>query len=447
MTLAHEVGAWLDALPLNRRHWTVFAVCSVAFLFDAFDFQVIALAMPWIGREWGLNSAAVGWVLAATPAGMLAGTFLFGVLSDRIGRRPGFQITLAIFSVFSAACAAAQSPAQLMVLRFLAGVGIGGFLPVDTAVMSEFMPARSRGKMLALWAIFFSLGNLIAAFVGRAVIPVYGWRVMFLLCLAPAALIFAVRRFVPETPHFLLAHGDLSRARQAVAWIGMGAHCPALDAANPACVGHVPETRPKLRLLFAPALRRRTAVAWIAWITWSFSYFGLLLWLPALLVVRGVPRDEIFLFVVGYTASGIVGRLLAASIVDRIGRKPLIVGGGLISAALLVAFGQQSEMSAMMLCGFALAVFQDGSLGTVATFTPELFPTGLRASGTGAAAGVGRVATMLSPLAVGAVVAQSFAAVFAMFAASFAIGAVAVAVLARETRGVPLDRVAATPEP
>jgi putative MFS transporter len=440
--LVLDVGAWLDGLAVNRRHWLVFAVCAAAFLFDAFDFQVIALAMPSIARDWGLDRTAIGVVLAATPAGMLAGTFLFGVLCDRIGRRTCFQLTILMFGLFSAAAALAHSVPQLAALRFVAGIGMGGFLPVDTAIMTEFMPAARRGRMLALWAIFFSLGNLLAALVGRLVIPAFGWRVMFLLCLPPAAMVLVVRRWIPETPRFLLEHGRLDAARRATGWIALGRDCPALAPDHPARVAHRARRRPGLATLAAPALRRRTAVACLAWLTWSFSYFGLLLWLPTLLVLRHVPPPDVFLFVAGYTGSGIVGRLIASAVVDRIGRKPLILATGLASAVLVVLFGRQSGLPLLMLWGFLLAVFQDAGLGTVATYTPELFPTRLRASGTGLAAGVGRVATMVAPLAVAAVVGRSVEAVFVMFAAAYALGALAVAVLGRETRRASLEAVA-----
>ena len=437
--LVAEVGAWLDALAVNRRHWLVFAVCATAFLFDAFDFQAVALAMPAIAAEWHLDHAAVGLILAATPAGMLVGTVAFGVLADRIGRRACFQITVAIFAVFSAAGALAQDLPQLALVRLLAGIGMGGFLPVDTAVMTEFMPAARRGRMLALWAIFFSLGNLMAALVGRLVIPAFGWRAMFAICLVPAVVILAVRRWVPETPRFLLEHGRLDEACRAVTWIGLGRTCPALNPGHPARIGHAREPGPKLAALVAPALRPRTLVACLAWSTWSFSYFGLLLWLPSLLVLRQVTPPSVFLFVAGYTGSGIVGRLVASAIVDRIGRKPLIVAASLVSAGLVVGFGQQSGLPMLMLWGFLLAVFQDAGLGTVATYTPELFPTRLRASGTGVAAGMGRIATMAAPLAVAAVVGWSFSTVFVMFAAAYALGAAAVVVLGRETARLPLE--------
>lgn len=437
-----DLGTFLDDLPMNRRHWTVFFVCSIAFMFDSLDFQVLGLIAPLLSREWGLQPQTLGVLFSATAFGMLAGTYAFGTLSDRIGRRAAFQLTVAIFAIASGACAFAQDATQLAILRFLTGLGIGGFVPVDTAVMSEYMPAKRRGRMMGLWAIFFPVGGLVAAWLASLIIPSLGWRAMFLIGVVPAVMVLVVRFVIPETPRFLLARGRLNEARESIRWIAMGAIPPSLSGSIP----RSPEQgKPNFSVmeLFAPQYRRRTLLAWGIWFFWSFSYFGIILWLPTLLIkYKGIPPAQVFAFIVGFMVSGIAGRVVVAMIVDQMGRKPVLVACGIFAGVFMLLFGQQTTLTGLMIFGYATAFFHDGGLGAIAPYTPELYPTRARATGVGWANGAGRIASILSPIAVGYLVVSGEQLVFAVFAASYALCAVVMLAIGVETKGLGLEEAA-----
>lgn len=419
------VTARLDTLPLNRRHWLVFTLCATGFFFDSMDLQIMSLVAPVLLREWTLDPRQVGLITSAGMVGMLVGSLAFGVFADRIGRRPGFQVTVAVFACFSALCAMAQNPWQLIVLRFLTGIGIGGFVPIDTALMSEFTPARWRGRLIALWAVAFPLGGLAAAGLVPLVLPVLGWRGAFLLGLTPAVLVLAVRKALPETPRFLLAAGKTDEARRSLRWISRGAITDA-----------VPDREISSRAgLFATGQRRGTTVASALWFCWSFAYFGVILWLPTLLVLMHVPLGRVFGYTLGFQVAAIAGRLVTLLFVDRVSRPAVIAVSGTCAAVALLVFSQQHAFLWLVIAGYTLSFFADGGFSGVVPYTPELFPTRLRATGVGWANGAGRLASLIAPLLTGTLVAAHMTyAVFMVFAACYVGAVVTVAVFGPGTR-------------
>lgn len=440
-----QLASWTDGLALNRKHWALWGICTAGFMFDLFDLQILAFIAPRLLKEWNLTPPVLGTIISAAFLGMLVGTYIFGTVSDYIGRRPGFQITVGIFAVFSGLCAAAQNVFQLVALRFCVGLGTGGFIPVDTAVLAEYMPARKRGQMIALAAIGIPLGGLLAAWVASIVIPNLGWRALFLVGVVPAIMILVFRWFVPETPRFLLSKGRLAEAERSARWIADGAEPPAAVSGETVTATAKPAPTPSpIPELFSPTYRRRTVLAWSIWFGWNFSYFGLILWLPTLLgQYLKVPAATVFTYIMGFQVSGIVGRLVMLSLVDRVGRRPIIIGCGVCAGALLLVFGAQTEMTWLIVFGYALAFFHDGGFSGVAPYTPELYPTHARSTGVGWANGAGRIGATIAPIVVGFLIAaEGTYAVFVVFAAAYFAVALIVVLIGVETKGKLLEEAA-----
>lgn len=441
-----QLGTYLDAQPFNRRHALVVGTCGVSFMFDAMDFQIMALVAPAIAKEWNLAPGALGFVLSATVVGMLAGSYLFGIVSDRLGRRFGFQATIALVTLFSAVCAFCENPAQLAIARFFVGLGIGGFTPVDSAVISEFLPARLRGRAISITFLFFSLGAFLAALLATFGMQDLGWRGLFMVGASPAILILFVRWLIPETPRFLLTHGRTEEARRAASWIAAGRPSPQLVAAE-AAASHAPRAAgllgsafAEVAELFSPAYRGRTITAWTIWAFYLFSYFGMLLWLPTLLTkYKGLPAGQVFPFVMGFLACGVAGRLFCSLFIDRFGRKAMIALAGGGAGVLAPVFGLQEGLMGLMAAGYAYAFFQDMGASAVTPLAPELYPTRLRATGAGWAAGAGRLAAIFAPIAVGFVVETSVLAVFVILATGLLGAATTALVFGRETKGLRLE--------
>jgi putative MFS transporter len=439
---ARSVSEYLDALPLNSRHYLIFLVSALGFFFDALDLQILALAVPSISKEWNLVPGSIGWLFSLTAVGMLFGSYVFGTLSDYIGRRVCFQLTIAIFSLGSGLCYFAENTWQLGALRVLTGFGIGGFIPVDTAIMSEFMPARKRGLMVGLWNLFFSVGYIVSAKIASYVVPNHGWRSLFLVGVGPALLVLFVRVLVPESPRFLMMRGRFEEARRSVAWISgvklLPQNINALFSARQQA-----DRRHKITIteLFSPAYRARTAFTWSLWFFLMFCYLGLVPWLPTLLGrFREIPMNEVFGVMIAFSASGILGRIVVAVLVDRLGRRAMMIP--LATAALVsaLAFGQQTDLGSIWWWACALGFFLDGLLGNAATITPELYPTRARATGIGWAQSMGRIGGILAPLVIGALVPVGVEWVFVMFAIALSFVILATVLFRVETSQMSLEQ-------
>jgi len=432
----------MDGLTMNRQHWLIFGVCAAGFAFDAFDFQLMALAAPAIAKDWHLTPARMGAILSVTVIGMAIGAVAFGAVSDRFGRRRGFQLTIGLFGLFCGLSAFAQNVEQLAVLRFLTGVGIGGLAPIDTAIMTEFMPRAHRGRLVALWAAFFPLGGILASLAAWAIGSQYGWRPLFLVGVAPAIMILLVRLLIPESPRYLLSQKRDDEARAAIGWLAGYSIPKTAESAFRAVKMGTPEepSRAGLRTLFSAAYRRRTIMAWVLWIGWSFSYFGMLLWLPSLLGhFRQISGPAILFYISSFLGAGIAGRLLVTGIIDRFGRPHTISAFGVLAALSLLIFSQQMSGSTLLLWGMLFSFFQDGGLSAITPYTPELYPTKVRGAGVGYAIGAGRIASVVAPVAVGFLLPSGPTPIFLMFAAGYLVSAVVVLIYGVETAGLALE--------
>lgn len=261
-TAERTVDATIDALLLNRRHALIFTLCGAGLFFESLNLQIMSFVALMIATEWRLGPGQTGLMISAAIFGMMAGTYIFGAVADRMGRRLAFQVTVGLFSVMTALSGFSMSLGQLLTTRFVAGVGIGGSIPVETAVLAEFTPVRWRGRVMALWATALPIGALVAPLCVAAVPSEWGWRALLFLGGAPALLVLFVRRLVPETPAYLAAKGRLVEAARSLSWISItDVGAIATTPTSPRSVSAKAGLRPE-RSLFGAELRSSTAIAW-----------------------------------------------------------------------------------------------------------------------------------------------------------------------------------------
>lgn len=394
--------------PLSRNR--LLLTSGMGWMFDAMDVGLLSFILAALKADWGLTAGQMGWIGAINSIGMAVGAMAFGMLADRLGRRQVFVLTLLLFAIASGLSALASSLAVLMVLRFFIGMGLGGELPVASTYVSERVPAHERGRIVVLLESFWALGWILAALIAYFVMPRFapdtGWRVALMLGALPAVYALYLRRKLPDD-------------RPA----GAGAE-------------RLPWTQ-RLCALWAPAHRRSTLMLWVLWFTVVFSYYGMFLWLPSVMVGKGFALIKSFEYVLLMTLAQLPGYFTAAWLIERAGRKFVLVVYLLGTAASAWAFGNASTESALLLYGALLSFFNLGAWGALYAYSPENYPAPFRASGVGTAAAVGRVGGILGPLAIPVLTAQGWRtdAIFVLFALTIAIGAAAVALLGRETRG------------
>jgi putative MFS transporter len=317
-------------------------------------------------------------------------------------------------------------------------------------MVSEFSPAKRRGAMVVLLESFWAYGSVLAALIGFLVIPRYGWQAAFLIGALPALYVFVVRRGLPESPRFLVSQGRYAEAAAVVDSVVKQSGAVESEPVSPPVADTPAEPRQKVRVgeLFSPLYRNRTIVLWVMWATMNFSYYGIFLWLPTQFVRRGFTIDEALLYNLIIAVAQIPGYFTAAYFVERIGRKATLVIYLLGAAAGALFFGQVAlvarDVPSILLWGSVISFFNLGAWGVVYTYTPELYPTRLRATGTGWAAAAGRVFAFLAPLSVAYQVALfgGDQTVFLVFAVIMVLGGLVVLAIGPETRGRRLEELA-----
>ncbi len=432
----------LDRVPLNSFHRRLLVVSGIGWLFDAMDVILISFLLVPIGREFALDATRTGLVASAGFVGMFFGAAISGRLADRYGRRVIFSSTLVVFSIGALLSAAAPTFETLLLARVVAGLGLGGELPVAATLVSEFAPRLQRGRMIVLLESFWAYGTLAAGAIAITVLPSYGWRWAFAVGALPALYAAYLRRALPESPRYLAERGRGAEADAIVRRVERASGGALLTLAKAVAPARAGSSR--FADLFRPEYLRRTAMLWVLWFGIVFTYYGIFLYVPTLLVARGLSevRSNEFFFL--STIAQVPGYFSAAWLVERWGRKPTLVAYLLGSAASALLFGNSGAGTDAFVYAALLSFFNLGAWGVVYSYTPELYPTTIRATGAGVAAAVGRVGGIIGPFLTPVlvpVIGQT--GVFAMFMALLVLTALTVYALAEETKGRSLEEISA----
>jgi putative MFS transporter len=430
----------LDRLPFTREHGKLVVGSGIGWALDAMDVGLISFVMAALAVQWSLSPTELSLVGSIGFVGMALGATLGGLLADRFGRRQVFALTLLIFGLATGAAALSWSVGALLVFRFLIGLGLGAELPVASTLVSEFAPARLRGRIVVGLEAFWAVGWTLAALIGYLVVPRSddGWRWALALGALPAFYAVVVRRGLPESVRFLELRGRVDEAETAVRRFESAAGVAPVPSPPP-----VRQEYPSPSALWGPGTRGRTAALWSVWFCVNFAYYGAFIWLPTLLVESGFSLVRSFGFTLLITLAQLPGYAAAALLIERWGRRPTLATflvGSAVGAAL---FSAADGETAVLVTGMVLSFFNLGAWGALYAVTPEVYPTALRATGAGAAAGFGRVASIAAPLCVPPLLELGGTGlVFGTFTVFFLVAALAAWGLP-ELRGQSLDEVVA----
>jgi MFS transporter, putative metabolite:H+ symporter len=443
-----QIAARIERLPLTRIQTRARLVVGTATFFDGYDSLVLGLVMPVLVTQWHLSNADTGFILSGTFFGQLLGALLFPYLAERLGRLRAATYSVWVVGIFGLACAGAWNYTSLAIARVIQGIGIGGEIPVASTYINEIAHAKVRGRFFLMYEAAFAVGYPVATLVGVLLIPNYGWQVMFLIGALPALVAAVMRRLLPESPRWLASKGRSKEADAIVAAMEreaeekQGSPLPAPDTsiASPP-IGR----RTNLLELFTPFYWVRTLVVWSVW---GFSFFvtqALNSWLPT------IYRQELHLsvqqslyFTLATHALSVFAAIAVALMVDRIGRKiwigcALIVGS---LAMLVLAYLGGRDPVTLLVCA-TIAQFALSSVSvTIYVFTAELYPTRMRALGTGMGSTVRNIFATLSPTLVAMMLTHyGLPGVFTMLGIAPLIPALMVLAFGTETKGRVLEEV------
>jgi MFS transporter, putative metabolite:H+ symporter len=450
--------ARLERVPFSRWHLRARIIMGSATFFDAFDALSLAFVLPVLVPLWGISAVQIGWLISVGSLGPPVGALLFGALAERYGRVRSAAGATALMSVMSLACALAGSFPALLALRLVQGIGVGGEMPVAAVYINELSKAKGRGRFFLLYEMIFPVGLMMTGQIGAFVVPALGWQVMFLIGGIPGLVIAALLLRLRESPRWLIGKGRLEEAEAIIREI----EASAPETTNTKDTKATKDTNTQMESrdlrdprdlrvstrwseLLSTVYLRRTMIVWVLWASAYFITNGLNNWMPTLYNrVYGLSLDQALRAGTLTNVAQVAILLACAFVIDRIGRRRWTTVCFMAGAVLLAALG--SFASGSVAAVIVLVTISYGIVGSVNAvlylYTPEIYPTRMRAIGTGAATCWLRLASAAGPLLVGYLVARSgTAAVFLMFGAAGVIGAVA-ATLMLETRNRRLEEIA-----
>ena len=432
------VDTVLESAGTGRYQRALLGIFGLVWAADAMQVLAVGFSAASIAASFGLTVPVALQTGTLFFLGMMVGAALFGRLADRFGRRRVLIFTVAVDALFGFASVFAPSFEVLLALRFVTGAAVGGTLPVDYAMMAEFLPPRNRGRWLVMLEGFWAIGTVVVALVAWAA-SAYGyaeaWRAIFMATAVPALIGVGLRVFVPESPMYLIKTGRVAEARTVLSRLLEINGRPPLDRDADIALPQHGETTG----LFSPSLKRRTLLMLAVWFLVSLSYYGVFTWMPPRLAGEGFGFVRGYGFLLALALAQLPSYALAAWGVETVGRKPTLIAFLLLSAAGCGLFALASSAiligTALMVMSFALL----GSWGALYAYTPELYPTASRATGMGAAGAMARLGGLLAPTLIAYLVTQSFALAVGLFALLLLLAAVAASRIDAETRAQALD--------
>ncbi|ASN53743.1 MFS transporter [Sinomonas sp. R1AF57] len=442
-----DIVARLERLPITRRLTMIRVVIGSATFFDAYTVLAIAFAMPQLVSEWHLTPGEVGLILSSGYLGQLFGSVFFGSLAEKIGRMPTLFITIVLFVSMDLACLFSWGAWSMIAFRFLQGIGTGGEVPVASAYINEFVGARRRGRFFLLYEVIFPVGLMFAGIAGFFLVPAFGWKAMFIVGLVPAILTIPLRWIMPESPRWLASVGRGEKADAVVSMLEREAvkagHTLAEPVARPL---PAVEAKSDWRDLFRGIYRRRTLMIWGLWVSVYVVNNGLITWLPTLYKeVFHIPLQTSLAY--GWVTSGVgvVASVLCALLIDRVGRKrwySVAFVAATVPLVVLGALGAVSAVQVVLFASIAYAILQTISF-SLYLYSAELYPTRLRAIGTGFGSAWLRAGSSAGPLLV-AWIMDGFGIgwVFIAFAGIALLGGLVTIFFAIETKGRVLEELA-----
>ncbi|HZF15999.1 MAG TPA: MFS transporter [Steroidobacteraceae bacterium] len=393
-----DVGRMLDEGRWGGYQIFVVALAALAIIFDGVDIQTLGVAIPSLMQDWQIDRAPFKWVSALGLVGMASGSILFGLLGDRFGRRRALVTCLAVLGIFTAASAYAGDITSLTILRFLAGLGLGGALPNASALSSEYVPRRLRPIAVTLTIVCVPLGASLAGFVAKSVLETHTWHTIFLLGGVSALVVAAILVLaVPESPRFLArSQSRWPELERLMARLGR----PVAPGASFVDSREQEVTRTSVSALLTPQYRRDSLLLWSAFFTCLFAVYLAFTWLPATISKTDLGAGAASLGLAVYNLGGVAGAILAALVIQKFGSRGtmavtalIAIAGALVLSGLSFTAEHHDQIMIMLgVTGGAINAVQT----TLYALSANMYPTAVRATGVGAAATIGRVGAMTS---------------------------------------------------
>jgi MFS transporter, AAHS family, benzoate transport protein len=417
---------WCDELKFNRFHLLTTIIAGLVLLFDGYTSTVIFFVIPHVLREWHLTPLQAGSLQSYTFVGLMVGAILFGTFGDLAGRKRGMIIGVLLFSLGTGFAYWAPSFSTLCFLRFVAGLGMGGTIPLTVALISEFSPSRVRAKVLSIVFAGFSLGPIIGGVIAIVLLSRFSWRSLFLVEFLALLLVPIIYWFFPESVRFFIQKGKRQRAIAELRRLERAARSAPVNWTEESFV--LPSVaKVTITEVLKSSLGVMTILLWCTYFFTMLCFYGTQTWLPSLLMKAGHTMVRSYGFSLAGPVGGFLGTIFLGWLMDRFGRKQALVTLFIVGGVMIWLFGVFTSGAALYVIGFLIGTSVGSCMTGLNVVAGEIYPTQFRSTGAGWALTVGRVGAIAGPLLGGTL--QMAGLTFSQFFVVFAIPSFVAAVL------------------
>lgn len=399
-----DVNDVVDNATFNKFHWKVLFWCTLIIIFDGYDLVIYGVVLPLLMDQWGLNPYVAGLLGSSALFGMMFGAMSFGMLSDKLGRKKTIIMCVVLFSLTTVINGFATTPWEFGILRFIAGLGIGGVMPNVVSLMSEYSPKKSRSTLVALMFSGYAVGGMMSAGLGIWIVPNFGWEIMFYLAIVPMLMLPFMVKFLPESVAFLMAQKREGEARTILQRVAPDKNITERDGL---VVPPVTDSKAPVLELFRDGRAMSTMMFWVAFFCCLLMVYALGSWLPKLMSSAGYALSSSLMFLMVLNVGAIVGAVGGGWLADRFSLRSVLVSFFLLGSGSLILLGYESPMWFLYtLMGIAGAT-TIGSQILLYAYVAQYYPTSIRSTGLGWASGIGRNGAIVGPMLGGTLLAMA----------------------------------------
>ena len=421
-----NVNPIIDQAKFTPFHFNVVAWCLLIILFDGYDLAINGVVLPLLMEDWGLTAVQAGMLASTALAGMMFGAMIFGSLADKIGRKKVIMICIVLFSGLTFAGGFASNPTEFAILRFLAGLGIGGVMPNLVALTSEYAPIRMRSTLVTGMFSGYAVGGVMAALLGSWFTPDFGWQIMFFIAGIPLFLLPVIWKFLPESLTFIVQQNKQAQARQIVARLA-----PQLEMKEQTTfvLNHVdaPESASVISL-FKRGRATNTLLFWLAFFTCLLTMYALSSWLPKLMMAAGYSMDNSLMFMLVMNVGAVIGIVGGGILADRYHLKPVLMVLGMMGAIVMSLMGFQSNQFILYILVFLAGAASIGSQMLLYSYVAQYYPLAVRSTGIGWSSAIGRMGAIVGPILIGGLLGMNLPAYINFMAVGLPVLITAIAV-------------------
>ncbi|MBA5689936.1 MFS transporter [Rugamonas apoptosis] len=393
----------IDESKFNGYHGLILFWCFLILVLDGYDLAVVGAALPLIMKEMGVTATTAGFMASSALFGMMLGAMFFGTLADRLGRPRMLVFCIGLFSVFTAAAGLTHDPLTFSLTRFVAGLGIGGVLPIAAAQMGEYAPVSIRTRLVAIVFAGYAVGGILVALTGKQLIQDFGWQSVFYVAGLPVLLIPLILKTMPESVPYLIRRDRGADLRKLVGKIVPGYTLP--SGAQFVASANLGANRAPVLELFHDRRGFSTVMIWIAFFFGLFMVYALSSWLTKLLALSGYSLGSALNFILVFNIGAIVGALGGAWLGDRFNIKYVLVSLYAVGAVSLTLMGFVKSSELLFVMVFIVGATTLGTQLVAYAYAAAFYPAAIRSTGVGFASGIGRAGGILAPIMIGALVA------------------------------------------